>query len=256
MKNVVIEIGRFLHRGRLLLADEIHIVQRTTLPPTPFPTFSPTKGKTSSPTIRQTEAPTTSNIVSCPPVGSPPVILSRGSVMLQIANDENLCTLTKATTSPLNGEVSFIPIARSYNNHPWERAAGDYATTLFSVKDIMCFTDGCQINLPSLEAGAEYQLTSFTHSLDGKNAYARFLETSTFGITEEELGKFEASNGHVQESIVSWVSTQMNSSIVPITSHREFWRHGLNLRVSQTTSKPILVRFNLTIRSTFVLSHC
>ena len=230
----MIEIGRFLHVGRLLLADEIQIVQRTTFSPTSYPTFSPTKGESTSPTIRKTEAPTTTNIVACPPVGSPPVTLSSGSVMLQVA-DTNLCTLTKAVTSPQNGETSLIPIALSYDNHSWEKAAGRYATALFNDQDIVCYTVGCQIHLPALEAGAEYQLTSFTHSLEEKDEYARFLETSTFGVTEEELSKFEASSNTVQEHIVSWIANQMNASITPMSSHREFYREGLNPRVSHTT---------------------
>ena len=151
--------------------------------------------------------------------------------MLQIAN-ENLCTLTKAVISPQTGELSLTPIAQSYANHQWERAAGIFATALFYGKDIECYTAGCQINLPPLETGAEYQLTSFAHSLEEKDVYARFLETSTFGITEEELSKFEASPNSTQENIASWISNQMNSSITPRSSHRELWRHGLNPRVS------------------------
>ena len=245
---MAIEIGRFLHSGRLLLADNIQIIQRTTFSPTPYPTFSPTKGQSASPTIRKTQAPTTSNVVACPPVGSPPVILGSGSVMLQIA-DTNLCTLTKVVTSSQSNEASLIPIALSYDNNSWEKAAGNYATTLFNGEDIICYTVGCQIDLPALETGAEYQLTSFTHSLEEKDEYARFLETSTFGVTEEELGNFEASSDTVQEHIVSWIGNQMNSSLTPMSSHREFYREGLNARVSHSNINLIGTRFNVITSS-------
>ena len=164
---MAIEIGWCLHTGRFLLPDEIQVIQRTTLSPIPYPTFSPTKGKTASPTIRETEAPTTSNTVACPQVGSSPVILSSGSVMVQIAHT-NLCTLTEVVTSPEDDRRSLIPIALSYDNNLWEKAAGAYATTLFNSEDIICHDIGCQINLPALDAGEEYHLTSYTHSLEKK----------------------------------------------------------------------------------------
>ena len=87
--------------------------------------------------------------------------------MVQIAHT-NLCILTKVVTSPEDGERSLIPIALSYDNNLWENAAGTYATTLFNSEDIICHDIGCQINFPALEAGEEYHLTSYTHSLEKK----------------------------------------------------------------------------------------
>ena len=232
-----IELGRYdAHSGRYLLIDDIQISQRTTSPPTPYPTFSPTKGKKSGPsdqpTVR-TAAPTTSNILTCPSIGSPPLtIVDSGTFMLQYATAGTmLCTLTKSITSK-SGEVTLIPIARSYDNYPWEQAPGEYAAELFRDKKIMCYEGGCQVQLPPLENGAAtYQLLSFSHSLSKTDEFARFLETSTFGTTEEQLSIFESSLNSVELDITTWISDQMNSSIVPATSHREFWRKGLNARV-------------------------
>jgi hypothetical protein len=233
MQNVVIEIGRWIHDGRQLVVDDIKVTQRTTLPPTPHPTFSPTKrkntGPTNQPTIR-TESPTTSNLLACPLVGDNPLIVSSGSVMLSVAST-TLCTLTKSVTSSESGKMTLIPIARSYDGNTWEQAAGEYAASIFGGKDIVCYTVGCQVNLPPLEAGAEYLLSSSSHSLTEIDEYARFLETATFGITQEQLDTFDASSANVEDGINSWVTNQMNTNTIPMTGHREYWRNGINARV-------------------------
>ena len=234
---MTIEVGRYIHTGRVLLVDDIQVSQRTTLPPTQLPTFSPTKrevsGPTSHPTIK-TEAPTTRNIVTCPPVGSPPVRLSSGSIMIPVATN-TLCTLTKVVPSSGNDAEISIPVARSYDNKPWEKSPGDYAASLFKDKDILCYASGCQMNLPTLEEeGAECHLSSFSYSLSETDELARFLETATFGITQGELEAFDSSPGNVQTKIIDWVWNHMNVSSTPMTSHREFWRKGLSGRVSLT----------------------
>ena len=230
----MLEVGHYVHDGRALLVDDIKMSQRTTLPPTPFPTLSPTKGKnvgpTSQPTVK-TDAPTTTNIISCPLVGNSPVALDSGSFMLKIATT-TLCALNKAITSPETGDVTLIPIARSYDGNEWEQAAGEYASSLFTDNGILCYDEGCQVNLPVLGDNSQYLLSTSAHSLSEKDEYARFLETTTFGITESQLDEFEASSMSVEEKITSWLSDQMNTTSVPMTSHRKFWRKGVNNRVS------------------------
>ena len=217
-----------------MLVDDIKISQRTTLPPTPFPTFSPTKGKNVGPTIQptiQTEAPTTTNIVPCPLAGNPSISLGSGSFMLKIA-PTTLCSLNKAVTSPDTGDITLIPIARSYSGNKWEQAAGELAFSLFNGNEIPCYAEGCQVNLPPLQKDSEYLLTTSAYSLSEKHEYARFLETTTFGVTQEQLDDFEASSMSVEEKAISWLSDQMNTSVVPMTSHREYWRKGVNNAVS------------------------
>ena len=163
---MAIEVGRYVHDGRVLLVDDIQVTQRTTSPPTNLPTFSPTKGEISGPTSHptiKTDAPTTRNIITCPPIGGPPIKLSSGTIIIPVA-DNNLCTLTKAVPSSQNDEKVSIPIARSYDNKPWEKSPGDYAASLFKDVDILCYASGCQMNLPALEEGAEFYLSSFSYS--------------------------------------------------------------------------------------------
>merc|ERR1711862_928433 len=78
-KTVYAEIGYSIHSDRALLIDDIQIIERTTSLPTNAPTFSPTKKKSTGPTIQptiKTDAPTTTNIVACPLIGDPPLILN------------------------------------------------------------------------------------------------------------------------------------------------------------------------------------
>lgn len=234
-KNVIIRVGTYTHNGIALLVDDVKITQRTTSPPTPFPTFSPTKSKNNGPTIQptiRTEAPTTANVLMCPKVGEPPIVVPSGSVMLPIIVDSTLCTLTKVLPSSAS-EIISIPIARSYANHRWEKSAGEYAASLFGDDEILCYNVGCQIELPiPIEAGAVFRLQRFSHSVSEVDELARFLESATFGITQQQLNEFDASSNHVRTDIIDWVAHQMNNSATPMTSHREFWRKGLNQRVS------------------------
>ncbi len=230
-KEVYIEVGHRTHEGRVLLVDNIQMSQRTTSPPTQAPTFSPTKAKNSGPTSQpttKTDAPTTTNIVSCPPVGTSPFGVEPGSVMLN--QSDALCTLTKNIVSD-SGSAS-VPIAISYENNPWEKSAGEFAASLFAYEDILCYSNGCQIHLPSLGVGESYALTSLDYSLTDEEEYARFLETATFGTTQEQLDAFERSSATVYDYIVNWISDQMNSTITPSTSHREVFRRGATGRVS------------------------
>ena len=220
---------------RILLADDIQVTQRTTSPPTHAPTFAPTKGKetgpTYAPTVR-TDSPTTTNVISCPTVGDAPLSIGSGHVMLNIADNAKLCTLTKSVTSETNGETILIPIARSYDNNPWEQSAGDLAVSIIGNKEILCYSVGCQLDLPALRSGEEYLLSSSSHSVTESDEYARFLETATFGITQVDIDTLIASPNSVQENIIEWVSSQMNIAETPLSSHREYWRKRTNSRVS------------------------
>ena len=225
-------LGRYVHNGRALLVDNVTLNQRTTLQPTPLPTFNPTISKNSGPTsepTRHTSSPTTAIVVSCPLVGDAPVRLLSTSVILSLASSGTLCTLTKVFTSEA-GEMISVPIARSHDTNLWEKSAGDFAASVFIDKNILCYDAGCQVNLPSLELGSKYILSSYNHTLTKENEIARFLETSTFGITQDMLHAFSISPNNTKDAIASWLFDQMDSDIIPMTSHREYWRKGLNGR--------------------------
>lgn len=143
--RVWIELGRYLPGSRALLIDEVRFSRKTAFAPTIVPTMSPTitTGPTNKPTIRS-DAPTLSLIQNCPPVRSGPVVLSAGSVILGLAPEDILC----------------IPLTRSYNQNPWEVSAGEIAISIFPTRDLLCYDQGCQVNLPALATGGEYHLKS------------------------------------------------------------------------------------------------
>ena len=114
-----------------------------------------------------------------------------------------------------------------------------FQTTLFFAKRhfendlILCYDEGCQINLPQLESGEVYLLSSKTHSISNRDEFARFLETATFGATSSDLDTMEAAIGEEGPIgvIVDYIESQMDETIVPASSHREFWRQRANPRV-------------------------
>jgi hypothetical protein len=148
------------------------------------------------------------------------------------SSPNTLCTLTKVINT--NGVEKVVPLGRSYSSHDWEVSAGDVAGEIFKSGEFPCYEIGCQVHLPKLKSGERYELTAFSHSLSEKDEIARFLETATYGITDEDIRliKLLPSNNGVIGKILSWVQDQMDSNIVPVSSHREFWRKGANPRVS------------------------
>ena len=106
----------------------------------------------------------------------------------------------------------------------------------------MCYDRGCQINLPILEDGAVYQVTSSAYTLSTRDEYARFLETASFGATTSDIDNFEGTtsimNGAVNV-IADFVESQMDVDQIPMTSHRELWRNRASPRVSSV----ILLQF-------------
>lgn len=138
-----------------------------------------------------------------------------------------LCTLVKAETSLASGKTKLIPIARSHDGYDWEKSAGEYALTFFSGNDLSCYQSGCQFNIPILQVNEDYLLSTSAHSLSEVNKYARFLETASFGTTQADLDVFNLSEKSVEQSIVEFLSTQMNATSTEMTSHRVNWRRGL-----------------------------
>ncbi len=220
------------------MIDNVRFKQRTTLPPTTAPTYEPTKAKTIGPTLKPTmltSAPTTSLVVPCPPVGEV-VNLAPGNVILSIAEADTLCTVTKVIPKTLlGGETTqtIVPLVRSYDKNTWESSAGNAASSSFENEYILCYDQGCQIYLPAIEVGEEYQLSSKLHTVNHRDEFARFLETASFGTTASELDLMEAMTG--QEGpigvIADFVATQMDDSLTPMTSHRKYWRSRSNARV-------------------------
>jgi len=147
------------------------------------------------------------------------------------------------TKVSLDGSIvkKSVPLARSYNGNDWEVAAGDVAIATFK-HGFLCYSQGCQINLPALDPGVRYHLTAYTHSLKRKDEMARFLETATFGMTSAEVEQLKSSaqtlggnNGNF-EAIVDWFAFQSDKQSISLTGHRKFWRERISPRISTATT--------------------
>ncbi len=157
-----------------------------------------------------------------------------------------MCTLTRVNDA-FKAEVSYIPIARAYDENPnWSKSAGRYSSTT----EVTCGeadADGgseyqlgdrlCQIKLdPPLELTHDgYYLTSFQvddNLADERAIVASFLEKVTFGPTAEEINQL-----HTQYSqqgpmaLALWLKQNLEK---PITSHRAQFRKALHPRAVES----------------------
>ena len=129
-----------------------------------------------------------------------------------------LCTLTLELDNGL-----FIPVARSYDSHNWERAGGSF---IASAPEWVCSGSSCTSIIPP---GSRYvlQTRSTSATLDFNAELARFLESASFGAKPTDISTW---NGN---SFAQYVKDQVNT---PMTSHRETFRKLSNPR--WTFNKP------------------
>ena len=207
-----------------IVVDDLQIAAYSTLAPTISPTPGATEfitsGETDSPTVSPSSMPTTSTLTSCPDEESTPTEIPSGAVMLK--RSSTVCVLTKAV--PVNGTLTSVaPVAISYEDRLWEKAAGEFAMRLLYDQEFGDFSDRSHITLP---AGHQYYLTSYSHTASDDATVARFLETATFGTTAQDLANFGTLTS---DSFKTWIQSQIS---LPVTSHREFFRKRVNPRVS------------------------
>lgn len=159
----------------------------------------------------------------CPPTEASIDLFTSGAVSITISSETKLCTLIEVTPA---GYLK--PVGRSYDANNWEPSAGYYSTLKFE-----CFNGSCSVNLPDLSGSARYQLTSFdAPTYSSKDIIARFLEQTTFGPTKAEILSFDTNN--LPLSFAKWIENQQ--TVVPLTSHREYYRRRTNARFEVATS--------------------
>ena len=211
-----------------IVMDDLQISAPDTEAPSLMVTAAPTDDTpdvTNAPTSPPTSMPTVAAVTNCPDVGSSPITVSAGPIMLGKSN--NLCILTKAVASTDGSLSNVAPVARSYDGNAWEKSAGEFATQLFQGSEFGDYAAGTQMILPALGAGEQYYLTSYSHSISQEDSVARLLETATFGSTATELAAWD--KGDVTEATVSeWIQEQIEK---PMTSHREYFRRRVNPRL-------------------------
>ena len=138
-------------------------------------------------------------LVQCPAASSPttPTQLSDftgGAVLLApTAAEGDLCILSRVNRNETQTKKVFIPIARSYDGHDWQRVAGRYISYVStqcgeSAVDGAGYSTGdylCEVTVPELhQDNLGYFLTKWeTGVASDRRLAARFLEKATWGAT-------------------------------------------------------------------------
>ena len=134
--------------------------------------------------------------------------------------------------SSSNTDFNIVPVARSYANYDWERAAGPYAQDLAISS---CSTIVCTLDIPllsSLDESGKFLLMSFTHSLSSdQERVSRFFQQTTFGPTRDLINAWSYGAGSLDSEMTSWLSKQMNEDETAMTSHRAYFRKNLDRSV-------------------------
>lgn len=187
-----------------------------------------------------------STIGVAPTSGAGPVPLS-----LQKASPNVLCLLVRVTTrsdtadldsissSSSLSDYNMVPIARSYQGGDWQRSAGPYAQEL----EVTCpeSNPACDLHIPILPKLQEgrFVLMPFQYSLDSDRALvSRFFHQTTFGPTMSMIDDWDYSADDLSAEMAKWVKDQMDTSITPMTSHREFLRRRLNGELEEEEEDP------------------
>jgi len=197
----------------------------TTLAPTGTPSTLPTMVPTTgAPTVMPVPQPALPSPIACPStVGETLVfqLVAPLEVVLTSPPSNTLCTLHLETW---NGAI--IPMARAYDGHGWERAGSGLAGTY---DEWTCNGGSCTTVLPAsrenaLRNGQYVVLTRTKDVASTTNEFAeraRFYEAATFGPTVELLND-------TATSFAEYIYEQQQESIVPMTSHRAFYRQHMN----------------------------
>ena len=90
-----------------------------------------------------------------------------------------------------------------------------------------CGESSCVIEVPDLEEGQEYHLTSYTHAVSRSDRIAKFLETSTFGPTMGQITAWPISS-NLEATFASWIVEQMDEEVTGVSSLRAYFRRRLN----------------------------
>lgn len=147
---------------------------------------------------------------SCPPTDGEQITFSLvQNTKVSIERSMFLCTLTLE-----NEDGSIMPVARSYDGYEWERAGGGFSSKL---EEWSCSSSTCSTVLPP---GFNYVLQTRAvnaPSLSEEEMTARFLESATFGATQELLD--------ARFTFATFIKDQM---LLPATSHRDLFRRSSN----------------------------
>ena len=151
-------------------------------------------------------------------------------VLLRVTAKTSDANLSNIRRSSINEDYYMVPVARSYNNGNWERVAGPYAQDL-------SITNCCDLVIPRLPnlATGKFILISFDHGVSSQEEVSRFFQQTTFGPNLSMINSWNYGNAMDRE-MGKWLSSQMDESQTPVTSHRAFFRERVDAAMSHQSA--------------------
>jgi hypothetical protein len=143
-----------------------------------------------------------------------------------------LLTLEDDDVVALAGSV--IPVARAYDQQPWERSGGGHAATL---NDWECTNRTCRTYMPN---GKRFVLRSRTvPNATTVAQIARFLEAASFGPTRATLAAAAttAASGDGDGLAFHHAYLHEQMDVVMPTYHREFFRRRVNVEWRRSSAE-------------------
>ena len=140
-----------------------------------------------------------------------------GYAILALSIDGQLAMISRVTSAGAK-----VPVARTYDGLEWESAAhGSYTVAVLEVE---CWIEGneslCGLQLPPVE-GSSYVLNVIAADAPSDEALAaRFLISTTFGPTYDEIQAFAAAGG----DRFAWIEAEMQK----VRAHTCGWHHLLH----------------------------
>ena len=158
-------------------------------------------------------------------------ILLPGTKLVNVSNIGSFCGIFRRTRV---GDL--IPLARSYNGNGWEPSAGPFALSFEAILESASSGAGSRrltssssnIVLPELgDPNESYVILSKDGSSSERRDIASWLEMITFGQMIDEIDLLDdGSWGSIARA--QFLRAQMNTTLSPMTSHREYYRRRAN----------------------------
>lgn len=188
-----------------------------------------------------------STIGTAPTSGSVPFSLSLSKtasqnvlcLLVRVSTRSDIADLDAISSSSKLSDYNIVPIARSYQGGDWQRSAGPYAQEL----ELSCpeSSSVCDLQIPILPQLPEgrFVLMPFQYSVEDDRALvSRFFHQTTFGPTMSMIDDWDYSADSSSAEMAKWVKDQMDTSITPMTIHRQFLRERFNGQLEEDEEDP------------------
>ena len=218
--------------------------------PSETPTISaaPSAVPSATPSFQPSVSPSSSPTLSMVPTNTPSLSMSPTLILyIDFPNvmdtwetiAPSILTIAKSDAGVLgrivlvNGD-DWVPVVRSYDGGEWHPYAGTFAGM-----SVTCTPTDCSFELDDPVEGVYKLGATRGYTLTNDEVAARFFESTTFGmpisgitaLSSQLLAssrRLSSSSNSEDPTFASWVSNQMDESVTPMTSLRQFYRMRTN----------------------------